>query len=258
MRRALRVRSSGRVPEYRNVDRGGLCEVLAQRSCAHRRGGCRVGTGARGLRLEQQELERRLADNGGRPRPAETSCSAPSSGRTASTRSTQCANSSWLQWLVPIHVLPRLTELDDEEQLRAVAAAHGVPSVANGGVTGRADLHGHVPPEPRRQVERRHADHLGRRRVHAGTHTSKTKGSLSTTGYDQITASTRPTRRPRWCTSRRPYNDWPDVHGRLLGRHPREGEVPGRARHVGKTMQTSIPFSGGPWVLTSFTRTRKS
>ena len=41
---------------------------------------------------------------------------------------TQCANSSWLQWLVPIHVLPRLAELDDEEQLRRLAAVTELPS----------------------------------------------------------------------------------------------------------------------------------
>ena len=31
----------------------------------------------------------------------------------------QCANSSWLQWLVPIHVLPRLTELDEKNNFVA-------------------------------------------------------------------------------------------------------------------------------------------
>ena len=48
----------------------------------------------------------------------------------------QCANSSWLQWLVPIHVLPRLDRARREEQLRGVAADHGAADASNGGVTG--------------------------------------------------------------------------------------------------------------------------
>ena len=48
----------------------------------------------------------------------------------------QCANSSWLQWLVPIHVLPRLTELDDHNNFVASPLLTEMPSTSNGGVTG--------------------------------------------------------------------------------------------------------------------------
>src|SRR5207245_6051721 len=48
----------------------------------------------------------------------------------------QCANSSWLQWLVPIHVLPRLTELDEKNNFVASPLITEMPSTTNGGVTG--------------------------------------------------------------------------------------------------------------------------
>src|SRR6266567_423541 len=48
----------------------------------------------------------------------------------------QCANSSWLQWLVPIHVLHRLTELDDKNNFVASPLLAEMPSIDNGGVKG--------------------------------------------------------------------------------------------------------------------------
>src|SRR5205823_10218876 len=41
---------------------------------------------------------------------------------------TQCANSSWLQWLVPIHVLPRLVELDEHNNFVASPLITEMPS----------------------------------------------------------------------------------------------------------------------------------
>src|SRR5262249_53002344 len=52
---------------------------------------------------------------------------------------TQCANSSWLQWLVPIHVLPRLTELDDKNNFVASPLLTDYPTTENGGVTDAAN-----------------------------------------------------------------------------------------------------------------------
>ncbi|HWS47889.1 MAG TPA: ABC transporter substrate-binding protein, partial [Acidimicrobiia bacterium] len=49
---------------------------------------------------------------------------------------TQCANSSWLQWLIPIHVLPRLAELDPNNNFVASPLITELPTTSNGGVTG--------------------------------------------------------------------------------------------------------------------------
>jgi ABC-type transport system substrate-binding protein len=47
---------------------------------------------------------------------------------------TQCANSSWLQWILPIHVLPRLAELDENNNFVASPLVTEMPSLSNGGL----------------------------------------------------------------------------------------------------------------------------
>ena len=124
---------------------------------------------------------------------------------------TQCANSSWLQWLVPIHVLPRLAELDDHNNFVASPLLTELPSTSNGGVTGSgktftvtynlnpaAKWTPDGTPITSADVEFTWQAFL------------KTTGSLSTAGYDQISSIDTPDRDDgRSCTSRRPTTTGP-------------------------------------------------
>src|SRR5439155_25783120 len=47
---------------------------------------------------------------------------------------TQCANSSWMFWITVDHVLPRLMELDPQNNFKASAVLTEAPNAANGGI----------------------------------------------------------------------------------------------------------------------------
>ncbi|HWS46965.1 MAG TPA: ABC transporter substrate-binding protein, partial [Acidimicrobiia bacterium] len=52
------------------------------------------------------------------------------------------------------------------------------------------------------------------------------------------------------------YNDWPDVLGGFSGVILEKSKFP-QGPDTGKTMQTSIGFSGGPWKLESFSKDKE-
>ena len=168
----------------------------------------------------------------------------------------QCANSSWLQWLVPIHVLPRLAELDEKNNFVASPLLKELPSVDNGGVTGSGKTFTvtyHLNPDAKWDD----GTPITSADVVFSWHAQiDTTGSLSTTGYDQITSIDTPDATTAAVHFKETYNDWPDVMGGFSGVILEKAKFPA-GTDVGKTMQTSIPFSGGPWTLTSFTKDKE-
>src|SRR5215475_4808430 len=98
---------------------------------------------------------------------------------------TQCANSSWLQWLVPIHVLPRLMELDPNNNFVASPLLTTAPSTSNGGVTGSGKTFAvtyHLNPAAKWDdgTPITSADVAFTEQAYL-----KSTGSLSTVGYDK-------------------------------------------------------------------------
>src|SRR5690242_5362544 len=155
----------------------------------------------------------------------------------------QCANSSWLQWLVPIHVLPRLAELDEKNNFVASPLLKELPSVDNGGVTGEGPTFTvtyHLNPDAKwddgTPITSADVEFSWQAQL-------KTTGSLTTTGYDQITKIDTPDATTAVVHFKETYNDWPDVMGGFSGVILEKAKFPG-GPDVGKTMQTSIPFSG--------------
>lgn len=163
----------------------------------------------------------------------------------------QCANSSWLQWLVPIHVLPRLTELDAKNNFVASPLITELPSLANGDIKENPfTITYKLNPDAKWDD--------GTPITSADVKFSwqavmKTKGSLSTVGYDQITdidTSDPHTAVIHW---KKVYSDWQDVLGGFSG-VILEASKFNNNPETSKTMQTSYGFSGGPWILKSFTK----
>jgi peptide/nickel transport system substrate-binding protein len=169
----------------------------------------------------------------------------------------QCANSSWLQWLVPIHTMPRLAELDEKNNFVASPLLKELPSVDNGGVTGEGKTFTvtyHLNPDAKWTPDNTpitSADVVFTWHAYIDT-----TGSLSTTGYDQISSIETPDAQTAVVHFKETYNDWPDVMGGFSGVILEKAKFPG-GTDVGKTMQTSIPFSAGPWILTSFTKDKE-
>jgi peptide/nickel transport system substrate-binding protein len=169
---------------------------------------------------------------------------------------TQCANSSWLQWLVPIHVLPRLTELDDKNNFVASPLLTDYPTTENGGVTG-ADktftITYHLNPDAKWDdgTPITSADVQFSWRAYLDS-----TGSLSTTGYDKVSKIDTPDPQTAVLHFTQTYNDWPDVLGGFSGVILEKSKFPG-GTNVGKEMQQTIGFSGGPWKLQSFSKDKE-
>lgn len=169
----------------------------------------------------------------------------------------QCANSSWLQWLVPIHVLPRLAELDDKNNFVASPLLTTYPTPANGGVKGSGStftITYHLNPAAKWTPDNTpitSADVVFSWHAYIDT-----TGSLSTTGYNEISSIDTPDPETAVVHFKETYNDWPDVLGGFSGVILEKAKFP-TGTNVGKTMTTSMSFSGGPWVLTSFSKDKE-
>jgi peptide/nickel transport system substrate-binding protein len=169
----------------------------------------------------------------------------------------QCANSSWLQWLVPIHVLPRLAELDDKNNFVASPLLTTYPTLANGGVKGSGSsftITYHLNPAAKWTPDNTpitSADVVFSWHAYLDT-----TGSLSTTGYDEVSSIDTPDPQTAVVHFKETYNDWPDVLGGFSGVILEKAKFPG-GTNVGKAMQTTIGFSAGPWTLTSFSKDKE-
>jgi peptide/nickel transport system substrate-binding protein len=169
----------------------------------------------------------------------------------------QCANSSWLQWLVPIHVLPRLAELDDKNNFVASPLLTTYPTLANGGVKGSGStftITYHLNPDAKWSPDNTpitSADVVFSWHAYLDT-----TGSLSTTGYDEVSSIATPDPHTAVVHFKETYNDWPDVLGGFSGVILEKAKFPG-GTNVGKAMQTTIGFSAGPWTLTSFSKDKE-
>ncbi len=158
---------------------------------------------------------------------------------------------------MPIHVLPRLAELDDHNNFVASPLLTEMPSLANGGVTGSGKTFTvtyHLNPAAKWTPDNTPITSAD---VVFSWHAQlDTTGSLTTTGYDQISSIDTPDPQTAVVHFKETYNDWPDVMGGFSGVILEKAKFPG-GTNVGKTMQTSMPFSGGPWVLTSFSKDKE-
>ena len=169
---------------------------------------------------------------------------------------TQCANSSWLQWLIPIHVLPRLAELDPNNNFVASPLITELPTTSNGGVTGSGKTFTvtyHLNPNAKWDdgTAITSADV-----VFSWQAVMKSTGSVTTAGYDKITTIGTPNPQTAVVHFSTTYNDWPDVLGGFSGVILEKSKFP-QGPDTGKTMQTSIGFSGGPWKLESFSKDKE-
>jgi peptide/nickel transport system substrate-binding protein len=169
----------------------------------------------------------------------------------------QCANSSWLQWLVPIHVLPRLAELDEKNNFVASPLLTELPSIDNGGVSGSGKTYTvtyHLNPAAKWSPD---GTPITSEDVKFSWQAVlKTTGSLSTVGYDKISSIETPNPQTAVVHFSETYNDWPDVLGGFSGVILEKAKFPA-GPNLGKLMNTAINFSGGPWTLQSFTKDKE-
>ena len=164
---------------------------------------------------------------------------------------TQCSGASWLQWLVPIHVLPRLTELNEANEFVASPLLTEMPTEANGGVSGEGKSFTITYRLDPKAVWDDGTPITSEDVRFSWRAVLDTKGTLSTAGYDKIRDVETPDPHTAVVRFTETYPDWPDVLGGYAGIILQKSKFPA-GTDVSKTMQTSIGFSGGPWKLASF------
>jgi len=164
---------------------------------------------------------------------------------------TQCANSSWLQWLVPIHTMARLAELDKDNNFVASPLITELPTTENGGVKAGPPftVTYHLNPDAKWDD--------GTPITSADVAFSweaqlKTTGSLTTAGYDQVKEVQTPDPQTAVYVFKTTYLDWPDVNGGFSGVVLQKSKF--KTSDVSKDMQNTLTFSGGPWILKSFSK----
>ena len=162
---------------------------------------------------------------------------------------TSCANASWLNWSVLVHLQPALMEFDSGNNLRASPVLTEAPSVDNGGVVVSDD--GTFTVTYRLNPDARWSD---------GTPITSTdvwftwraildtEGSLNTIGYDVITAVGHDDPQTAVIAFSEPYAPWRYLFGGLLPAHAFDGT------DISAHWNDEIPVSGGPWRQESWSQ----
>jgi peptide/nickel transport system substrate-binding protein len=164
---------------------------------------------------------------------------------------TQCSNSSWLQWLVPIHVLPRLMELDEKNNFVASPLLTEAPTLDNGGIEEGPPFKVTFKLNPDAKWD--DGTPITSEDVEFSWQAVlKTKGSLSTAGYEDIESIDTTDPQTAVLTWKRPYTDWQDVMGGFQGIILQKSKF--KSADTSKDMAQTIGFSGGPWILESFSQ----
>jgi peptide/nickel transport system substrate-binding protein len=161
---------------------------------------------------------------------------------------TSCANSSWLVWSVLAHTLPRLMELTPEGTYQASPLLVEAPTLENGLIT-------EDPFTVTYQLRNDAVWSDGTPITSADVRFTwqavmGTTGTLSTAGFDLITDVATPDPTTAVVSFSSPYAPWADVFGGGTGFVLKADEFAGP--DVSQDMLDSLPFSGGPWVLESW------
>jgi len=166
---------------------------------------------------------------------------------------TSCANASWLGWTAWNHVMPRLMEVDTKGNYIASDLLTEAPTEQNGGIkenpfTITFKLRPEAVWDDGSQITSEDIKFTWDAIM-------KSTGSIGTTGYDQIQSIDTSDPKTAVMTFKAPYAAWGD----LFGSTSANGVVLKKAAFPGKVdlkdeMQTSYPFSGGPWKLKSYSQ----
>ncbi len=162
-----------------------------------------------------------------------------------------CANASWLGWAVTQHVLPKAMTITTKGTFEATPLLTEAPSLDNGGLTKSPfAVKYKINPDAKwddgtpitsKDFEFTWQAHM------------KTKGSIFTTGYDKITSVDTTDTHTAVVHYKEIYADWPDNFGGNTD-FVLKASAFKKGPDVAGTMQTSIPFAGGPYKLTRFTK----
>jgi peptide/nickel transport system substrate-binding protein len=166
---------------------------------------------------------------------------------------TSCAQAAWLPWTTWQYVMPRLMQVDAKGNYLASDLLTETPTEQNGGIKNNPfTITYKIRPEA---VWDDGSPITSEDVKYTWDVIMKTKGTLSTTGYDQIQSISTSDPKTAVIIFKKPYAAWGD----LFGSTSTNGVVLKKAAFNGKVdlkdeMQTSYSFSGGPWKLKSWSK----
>ena len=169
---------------------------------------------------------------------------------------TQCSSASWLYWSATQYVMPRAMQLTLQGTFDKSPLLSEAPTLANGGLTQNPfTVKFKINPAAK------WAD---------GTAITcddfeftrnaiiNTAGTYTTSGYDAIDKIDCSDESVAVLNYKTVYVDWPDVFGGSTGVVLEKAAFPNENTEakidLSKEMQDSIPFSGGPWKLQSWSK----
>ena len=166
---------------------------------------------------------------------------------------TTCASAAWLPWTAHQYVMPRLMELDTKGNYVASDLLVEAPTEDNGG----------IQQNPFRVTFKLRPEAVWDDGTPITSEDVKytwdvimnTTGVYTSVGYDQIKSIDTKDPKTAVITFKAPYAAWADLFGSfggisvVLKKSAFNGKV-----DLKSEMQTSYPFSGGPWKLKSFSK----
>jgi peptide/nickel transport system substrate-binding protein len=166
---------------------------------------------------------------------------------------TSCAQASWLPWTAWQYVMPRLMEVDTKGNYVASDLLAEAPTEQNGGIKNDPFT---ITYKLRPEANWDDGSPITSEDVKfTWDAIMKTTGTISTSGYDQIKSIDTPDPKTAAITFKAPYAAWGDLFGstNINGVILKKAAFNGKP-DVAKEMQTSYPFSGGPWILKSYSK----
>jgi len=166
---------------------------------------------------------------------------------------TQCANSSWMHWVADAHVLPRLMELDADGNFKPSPVLDGDPTLSGEGTS-----NGSGPFTVTYKINPKAVWDDGSPITSADIAFTedaymKTTGVISQVGYEKVKSIDSSDPATAVVTFTEPFADWQDMFGGNSGYVLKKAAFKGP--DTKDDMATSFGFSGGPFVLKSFSKT---
>jgi peptide/nickel transport system substrate-binding protein len=164
---------------------------------------------------------------------------------------TSCANASWLPWTAYEHVMPRLMQMDPKGNFVASDLLVEAPTEQNGGIkpspfTVTYKLRPEAVWDDGSQITSEDVKFTWDAIM-------KTTGTLTTTGYAEIKSIDTSDPKIAVITFKGVYADWADLFGGQTGYVLKKAAFNGKV-DLKSDMQTSYGFSGGPWILKSYSQ----
>jgi ABC-type transport system substrate-binding protein len=172
---------------------------------------------------------------------------------------TSCSFASWYFYTIQEQVMPQMMRLSVDNKFEASPLLTEAPSLDNGEVkqVGKGmQVTYHLNPDAvwadGKPITSEDVDFTWKAIMN-------TVGTVSTSGYDQITSIDTSDPETAVIHFKTVYVDWPDLFGGNLGYVIEKAAFPDAnpdKPDLSKDMATDVPFSGGPWILKSWDKSQ--